>query len=1722
MLADEGILGETAGMFQLVGDADATLERVPASLQGLILARVDTLDDRAKRVLQEASVLCPVFRSELLAAVSQLPANQVAQTIAQLAKRQFLVPVAGRGGGYEFRHALIRDTVYNSLLTRYRRSLHAQTADAIAESDDYLPHERAELMAYHLAKGPRPTTAIPHLLAAADHAAQRFANETVLQHYQQILDLKQGQVGTEFDGAVALQVQVGIGRAQKLLGNYAAADAALQPLAAAFAAWRETKEPDSLMTTLLDGLRELADVRQREGEYEAAAAHIEAGIAVLEETGPSEQPDLHRALRERLAFVRFRQGQLDEALSIALRAVADLSLEDVADPVTVASLFNTLGGISWQLGNVEEALDYVQKSLRIYQGISYAWGMAQAYSNLGVLNAQLGNWSQTIENWEKAVALRAGTADVLGQATALSNLGQLRMMMGQTDSSHENLEESLAIFHELGDDWGTAQVLINLAQLELAQDRPQRAHEYVLRALALADSVQAQSVQVVGRGIRAMVESATGDLATALASATQALHMAKEAGLLEAEGEVLRMMGMLLTKQGSFVEAETMLKQSTELSQQMRNPYNQGLALLELGQLYRAMADTQQQTQTEWLRRSLQSLRECEAILANLGAARDLQKAHDAIGEVEQRIVSDRSRLQPAAGSTSMAGQSTSGERALATVLWLVMTVGDANEELLFETMAFLLPACATIAQEYGGFVRQRSDGLTIIFGAPEAYEDGPDRAVTVAGQIARYVQQEREETGISLSFQMGVSQGQVLAGYALRGRHSEFVVQGEPMDAARAAAESSPHDTILVTDEIRRTTSRLAQFAPVDPDAATNYWALIRLRDTPGPARGLPGIRTRFIGRSDFLQAMNRVYENLQVGLGGIVWIEGEAGIGKSRLMLEFRNQATLSDVLVWNGGCAAQRAKAAFSLFSDLVAQVFDLKSAETAEEVRASIGATLEGWPMDIRSTRPYLELLAGISPGGVEGQRIASLEPDQLRQQIFVAFRRLLKSLAREQPIVLILDDLHWIDPMSAELLLFIATVVASDRVLLVCAQRREGSDSPNDRLLRLQSLLPGQTARLFLDRLSVDDSEALIRELLPDVTLPDELCEGVINRSEGNPYFIEEFVRMLLEQDYLEPGDAGWQINPAVTWTEIPVPTSLEALIRSRVDGLPSELKETLQCASVIGRRFRGDLVQELLEEPNVSLLLERLASRVILREADDAGRWEFTHHLIESVVYGSMLRAQRQALHLRVGEVLEQQWNGQETDHAEELAYHFLNGGSELHALDYLVLAGEKAITRNANEEALAHLQRAAEILSRNPDTDERLQWRVTVGLGDVYRFIGKYPESTSVLRSGLPLAQTGRLFRPQRAGLYRRLGETAQKQGEIEKARRYFTMTQIMLGEPEEPQYQLEAARTLAGMAWGHFYLGQFEEAREACEESLAFAARADGLAELASAENLLGGIYYHLGEWHTALHHTTRAMVLREQMGYSWGVAATLSNLGILSFSSGQWNKALSFFRRSLTMRQEMGDVEGVSITNNNLGMVYREQGELGKAETHFRASLEMARVFRIAYHVANAHSGLASVQLLQRDLTGAGEMLADGMAQAEAIGAQDIMAEMKRLQAEISLARDDYGQAHEMALAAGALAARIGNRSYESAAWRVASEIARRQSDLGKARGFLAKSQEALSEVKDDLETARVAMQAGRIARDDGDLASARAHLREAKQILTRLGANLYLQELELLTM
>jgi predicted ATPase/class 3 adenylate cyclase/Tfp pilus assembly protein PilF len=1721
MLIDHDAISMEGGVTKVGENALRLLDQVPGTLQALILTRFDRLDAFRQTLLRYASVLGDNFSQSLLFELLSESSEHVVEDLEILQSLQFLtVSDSSSGLRWQFRHGLIKDAIYATILRRHRERLHDQVAQIlIARSADGA--ERAvQLIAYHLLRGKDIKQALPYLMEAAEEALFRSLNETAITYYQQIIDLveKTGQTESE----IYLRARIGLGQAKKLIGQYDQAGEILSAALQSLLGWSLRTKPLTLMQVMVKGFREIADIHIRRADYQTAISYLEAGIEALGANSIDTFPAMYLSLMERIIFVRFRQGKLDEALDFGeiLRNHQENFAE--RDRVTLATVFNSMGGIHWQQGNYNAAVENVEKSLQIYTSFNYSWGRANSLSNLGILKVQIGEWERAEEYLSEALQLRQEIGDLHNEAFTHLNLGQLRLSLGDIGAAKQNLLNGLSILQQLEDNFGITGARILIAQISLSQHDYATAEKQALAAKKLADEIGGHEMQIEARWILAKAVGERGYLAEGYQLLKEAMQQAKAIGSLDAEADCLRIYGQLEVKSNHLLAAETKFRESIELSRQVNDPYRLALGLLEFGALYRLNHEERADVGNDFYRSCRLALEEAEKIFVRLGAK---DKAHMA-GQALKYLVEHPPKMRSfnpgnEQGVLSDQQLGAGGARHNAAILWLQLDLpAHLDDELLFETISFLLPACSTIAGEMGGLVKRRQDGLTIAFGVPTAFENDIEQAVLSAEKILHFLNQPDIKEDFSFSYRLVITYGSVIArNVTVRGA-ADLLLRGAPLTVAgKAAAEAPPHK-IWVDQTIRLRAARRFEFAdaPILLLGEREFWPFLKERTAPEPARGIVEAQSRFLGRDAAMKAMQNLVKNLSRNMGGIIWIEGEAGIGKSRLIREFRQVTASPTVTFWVSGCAPQRREHAFSLFADLLSPVFGLLPGDSVEEKRLKISAMIESWPQDVAATQPYLELLVGLRPQGLVGERLDRLQPEQLRQQIFVGVRRLLKSLAKQKPLVIIFDDLHWVDPISAELLNFLFTLVVSDRIMFVCAQRREGSDLPNDRLRRLQSLMPGQTVQLLLERLGPVHSKQLLTDLLPGAQLTEQIQDLIVQRSEGNPYFIEEFVRMLIEQGIVRKEGTRWQVVNDHAFDETAVPNTLDTLIRSRIDSLPPELKQTLQYAAVIGGEFELAFLARVMDDPNVGLSVDRLASRLMLQSVRDSAQWRFSHALYEAIVYKSMLHTFRQELHLRVAENYLTLAAADQGGYVREIAHHFLRAENWSEALPYLVQAGELAASQHATEEALGHFREAATTLAKLPAAAVDWRWRIDIGLSAVYTFIGKFSESMAVMESMLRERMRDKLSPLQVATLYSRLGDTARKQGELERAETYLLTARDLFGGADgTEEHTLEWIRTRINLAWLYFAKGNFESAKTSLEEAIATAEQVNLLDELSTAHNLLGGVYYQFGEWRDAFHHTTRAMVLREQMGYSWGVAATLSNMGILAFTAGHWQKAISFFERSLELREEMGDVEGIAITWNNLGNAYRGLGKIAPGEEAFRKSLETAQSFDMTYHIANASTGLAQLLNWQGNDEEAIAILENALKAAGEIGAQEIVSEGLQVKAEILIYQGQDTAALPIAEEAAQISAQIGNRKNEAGAWRMAAWAKLNLGEIAAAETLINRAKSILVDATDSVELGHLAAQAYRIFLAAGNVEAANAQFEEAKEIYGRLGSTYFLDQL-----
>lgn len=627
MLIEQGGLNEEDGAWISTPRAEALFGEVPGTLKGLILARFDRLSEHMRQTLQKAGVLGRSFPISLLRMFDGADHAVIDADLNELESRHFLVVEPfGPEGGYAFRHSLIQDAVYGTLLKRDRQKLHEQAAQTIERGAFWPPDEQTEVLAYHYAESTRPDKAIPLLIVAAENAARRYANETAIQHYRRTIGLMQ-EYPAHYGDAV-FRVRVGLGQALKFIGKFTEAgqilEEALQRLQIA------AIDPAAWLSITAEVLGELADVRLREGAPDKAVTHLEAGLKTLGPDGGQSQPTLWRSLMHRLAFVRLRQGDLEQAFALASAATENLHPEQVDDPLTLANLYSTLGGVLCEQGKLAEGIQYVERSLDLYKNLGYSWGMANAYTNLGILYYAKGDWQRAVENLERSDVLRREIGYIPNLASNLKNLGLLRMAMGDHTQARIDLENSLSMSQRLGDDFGIVCAQIGLGLLAVIQARFTEARTHVEAAMRHLDAAgEAEAIQT--RWLLALIEAEIGDPQKGLDYALYGLEMARATGLSEQETECLRVLGRLYTNTGQYLEAQSVLRTSIDLCRQRNDPYQQGLALFEIGCLYERLAIADLNSRDEWQSLALAAYHGAAALFESLGAAYDLRLTQEAL-----------------------------------------------------------------------------------------------------------------------------------------------------------------------------------------------------------------------------------------------------------------------------------------------------------------------------------------------------------------------------------------------------------------------------------------------------------------------------------------------------------------------------------------------------------------------------------------------------------------------------------------------------------------------------------------------------------------------------------------------------------------------------------------------------------------------------------------------------------------------------------------------------------------------------------------------------------------------------------------------------------------------------------------------------------------------------------------------------------------------------------
>jgi class 3 adenylate cyclase/tetratricopeptide (TPR) repeat protein len=673
-------------------------------------------------------------------------------------------------------------------------------------------------------------------------------------------------------------------------------------------------------------------------------------------------------------------------------------------------------------------------------------------------------------------------------------------------------------------------------------------------------------------------------------------------------------------------------------------------------------------------------------------------------------------------------------QRKLATILFMdiaghtALTVNlDPEEQMALVDP--ILARLADIVNRFGGHIaRYQGDGFKAVFGLPVAHENDPQQAVRAglviqeeAGKIAAKL---KETHGFpDFRVRVGISTGLIFAGGETEGKDT---IKGAPVNLAARMESLAEPGTVLVSHDTYTLVRGLFDFEPAGPLQVRGFsepvLAYLVLRARPGGfyhgMRGIEGVETRMIGReAEFIQLQKSLADVEQERDRQLITIIGEAGIGKSRLLYEFENWIELHAQAFqrFKGRARLEIQGQPYGLLHNLFATHFNIQDDDPAQTAREKFvrGMTIEAAPeREKEGSIHILGQLLGYDFSYSSHLKNILNTPRQLRDQGLASIDKFFRSVSLQNPILILFEDLQWADDASLDALNHLVSVWTGVPVLIL-ATSRPGL------LERRPNWGEGQEyqRRLQLTPLSKRESRQLVNEVLQKVpNLSEHVSNLIVSNAEGNPFYVEELVKLLIEDRVIVLGETNWQVQ-TTQLVEFHVPATLTGVLQARLDGLPLEERNLLQAASVIGRVFWDVTLEHIntatekgIAPKQISAQLEQLRTREFIFHRETSAFTEtreyiFKHALLREVAYESVLKRVRQAYHGLVAEWLLEHTAGRTGEYTAQIANHFELAGRDTDAIHYLRIAGEEATKRYANEAAVRHYERALNLLSRQPET---------------------------------------------------------------------------------------------------------------------------------------------------------------------------------------------------------------------------------------------------------------------------------------------------------------------------------------------------------------------------------------------------------------------------------
>jgi adenylate cyclase len=883
----------------------------------------------------------------------------------------------------------------------------------------------------------------------------------------------------------------------------------------------------------------------------------------------------------------------------------------------------------------------------------------------------------------------------------------------------------------------------------------------------------------------------------------------------------------------------------------------------------------------------------------------------------------------------------------------------------------------AEVERRGGSVENFAGDALVAIFGAPQAHEDDPDRAVAAAIAIRDAIAHRSQTTPTPLQVRVGVNSGLVVAGATGDGRQTG--VLGDAVNIAARLQQAAGPGEVLVSAAVWRRVRERCEAQHIGLLEVKGRGQPVEAYRIEGPR--VPGARRQapFVGRREELALLDILWSSVAKGNTHIVSLAGEPGVGKSRLMAQFAPRDGALDVRV---SCDSERA---FGPFLDLVQGILGRRPVDM-EDLKQQVAAL--GIDAETGQLLGALLGLAGAPP-------VTRMADEQQKRQVFAGVWQFLLGAPQGRPSLIVFDDVHWADRSSIELLGFLLERLSGVPIMIVLTFR------PGFEQIERSALRASHTA-IHLEPMSAQESVAVARGFLGVTGLPEDLEHIIATRAEGNPFFIEELLQALLELGSLAVVDG----RAVLAKVDVEIPDTVQGTVLARVDRLTPAERSLLQQLAVIGRHFSSELVQAVTGDEKVSASLDTLA-RAQLLVSPAPNQWSFKHALIQEVTYETLLLRQRRELHARVAAALEAQ-SANDPASLEVLAGHYARAEVSEKARRYSMAAGDLAAERMGFNEAMGRYETALRLWGSG---DEEGRLALLEKLGNASHLGGDPARA----RSALIEAESGwrGLGNLRRAGAtLSQLGRAYWVTGEMDRAADVLQRAIDLLG-PEGPSPELVRAYTWASTQ--HMLVGDLQVGAELARKGLEIAEPLgfDGIRS--NLLNTLGVCEASLGDA-GAFQRLAEARELAERSGDPEALGRIYTNLPDSLYKFGRHEEGVQLSRRGREVARKLGSPNFEwFIAANEAGMLL-ELGRYDEAEALLRESLESQAVLSVPGQV-NAKMSYTDLLTRQGRYPQARGLIDECMPLARRIGGAEFLTPALVIEAALDGAQGNTASARQI---------------------------------------------------------------------------------------------------------